>query len=630
MSFPMNPVHDQIAVVNGIKYIYSSIYNAWRRDFNNVLDRLFLVGRNEAINTYTGDLVVYGGASFGGNVVVGGQILGTINTATNLSGGTTGTMFYQSSTGTTFRLDPGATGTVLTMIAGVPEWSGVIFAAAPNLAGGDIDQIPFQLANTTTGFTSNFRYSPNTGTLYIGNATSSTSISSGAIVTQGGIGVAGDVNIGGNMNVAGSLNVAGTLTYIQSTSLEVVDKNIVLAKGAASAIDTDNAGITIDFVNANLVYDADTDAWTTNKSFLMQDAQIGVGTESDNPFGGALRVAGGLGVSGNLNVGSSATIVGSVLPYTSSAFDLGTPTRKWRDLYLSGSTIYLGSVTLKEVGGAFLVNNVAIGGTLPSTNTSTNIAGGSRGGIVYQTGTGLTAVLPIGATGTFVSSNGSLPIWTTAVTSLVAGTGTFISSSTGAITIWNSQIGVGIGSPFSGIFTITNTTTASSTVTGALQVQGGAGIGGRVYANGYNHLNLSSDNESEVIISSYANNQSIRISPRGTGTIVLSSSTAIVGTIKYSVQDIPALSSTTIWTLTTSSFTGNLITMNPTVGTSDVYIPIANSSLGGYSFIFANRSTTFSVRMRAGTVSSYTSIGVITTGTSKEILCDGFRWYLMN
>jgi hypothetical protein len=42
----------------------------------------------------------------------------------------------------------------------------------------------------------------------------------------------------------------------------------------------------------------------------------------------------------------------------------------------------------------------------------------------------------------------------------------------------------GISSPYSGIFTITNTASSISTTTGALQVAGGVGIGGNLYVGG--------------------------------------------------------------------------------------------------------------------------------------------------
>ena len=104
MSFPLNPSDGQQAIINGIKYNYTLSTNSWRRDFNNVLDRLFLVGNNQSINTGTGDLVVSGGGAFGKNLYVGGAldvsgsvrfsgtITGTISTATtaiNIRGGST-------------------------------------------------------------------------------------------------------------------------------------------------------------------------------------------------------------------------------------------------------------------------------------------------------------------------------------------------------------------------------------------------------------------------------------------------------------------------------------------------------------------------------------------------------------
>ena len=42
---------------------------------------------------------------------------------------------------------------------------------------------------------------------------------------------------------------------------------------------------------------------------------------------------------------------GSIVPDSDEAYDLGSATRKWKDLYLSGSTLILGSIHLKDSGG---------------------------------------------------------------------------------------------------------------------------------------------------------------------------------------------------------------------------------------------------------------------------------------
>ena len=45
------------------------------------------------------------------------------------------------------------------------------------------------------------------------------------------------------------------------------------------------------------------------------------------------------------------SISGHLIPKLDSAFDLGSSTKKWRDLHLSGSTINLGDLTIKSTGG---------------------------------------------------------------------------------------------------------------------------------------------------------------------------------------------------------------------------------------------------------------------------------------
>ena len=46
-----------------------------------------------------------------------------------------------------------------------------------------------------------------------------------------------------------------------------------------------------------------------------------------------------------------SSIENSLIPQTDVAYDLGSATKKWRDLYLSGNTIFLGDVAIRNVGG---------------------------------------------------------------------------------------------------------------------------------------------------------------------------------------------------------------------------------------------------------------------------------------
>ena len=51
------------------------------------------------------------------------------------------------------------------------------------------------------------------------------------------------------------------------------------------------------------------------------------------------------------------SISGSLIPKLDSAFDLGSSTKKWKDLFLSGSTITLGDLTIKSTGGGIEVKD---------------------------------------------------------------------------------------------------------------------------------------------------------------------------------------------------------------------------------------------------------------------------------
>ena len=53
----------------------------------------------------------------------------------------------------------------------------------------------------------------------------------------------------------------------------------------------------------------------------------------------------------------------SVIPSTNETFDLGSPTKRWRDIYLSGSSIHLGTAVITSTAGAV---NLPAGSTIGS------------------------------------------------------------------------------------------------------------------------------------------------------------------------------------------------------------------------------------------------------------------------
>lgn len=68
------------------------------------------------------------------------------------------------------------------------------------------------------------------------------------------------------------------------------------------------------------------------------------------------------------------TITGSLIPDSNEAYDLGSATKKWKDLHLSGNTIQLGTISLRDSNGSFVVvdsggSKETLGVSLSSNNT---------------------------------------------------------------------------------------------------------------------------------------------------------------------------------------------------------------------------------------------------------------------
>lgn len=115
-----------------------------------------------------------------------------------------------------------------------------------------------------------------------------------------------------SLSVSGNLTVNGTTTYINATNLEVSDKNILIAKGSTSNLATNGAGITVDYVNASLDYNAVSDRWQFNRPLDLDGHNIS--TTANVSTGNLL-------ISGNLIIGANvirASDLSSLIANTSS------------------------------------------------------------------------------------------------------------------------------------------------------------------------------------------------------------------------------------------------------------------------------------------------------------------------
>jgi len=101
---------------------------------------------------------------------------------------------------------------------------------------------------------------------------------------------------------------------------------------------------------------------TQHNSFTGANGEITVDTTIKT-----LRVHDGVTVGGmrlakfsELASANLLSVTTNIVPQANITYDLGTSTKRWRDLYLSGNTIYLGSVQIKASGNGviqFVANN---------------------------------------------------------------------------------------------------------------------------------------------------------------------------------------------------------------------------------------------------------------------------------
>ena len=88
-------------------------------------------------------------------------------------------------------------------------------------------------------------------------------------------------------------------------------------------------------------------------------------------------------VTGNVRLNildSSDQVTHSLIPDTDSAYDLGSSSKKWRKLFVSGSTIQLGNLNLRESNGEFSATVAATGVPVAVNldgNTTDNLTEGS-------------------------------------------------------------------------------------------------------------------------------------------------------------------------------------------------------------------------------------------------------------
>jgi len=115
---------------------------------------------------------------------------------------------------------------------------------------------------------------------------------------------------------------------------------------------------------------------------------------------------GNIDITGTLQVSSTATVGGDILPDTNDTYDLGSTTHKFKDLHLSGSTIYLGGTALSRTTSGQLKFGTTTLGEYSSLTGRPNLATVATSG-AYSDITGTPSLATVATSGAYSDLSGA-------------------------------------------------------------------------------------------------------------------------------------------------------------------------------------------------------------------------------
>lgn len=387
---------------------------------------------------------------------------------------------------------------------------------------------------------------------------------------------------------------------------------------------------------------------TIDTTIILNGTSVAVSTNS-----GALRVVGGVGIGQNIIVGGDAKINGVItatqLKQTATEIYIGPQAGEttFNNQYAIGIGYQAGQLNQATqgvaigyvagrtyqgpygvaIGSGAAANNQNAGGVAVGFGAGYTSQGTSSIAIGYYAGKtvqGRSSIAIGRQAGETNQHDNTIVLNAQELTALdTQNTGSFYVSpirlnSTGFQLYYNTSTKeisysavAGLTSPFSGIFTITNTTAATSTNSGALQVAGGLGVGGSLY------VGQTGTFGSNIIIG------------QGSGGSISGLNTLTVNTLFY--QSVGYFTPASTATLTLNVANGMMQKFTLTNASTSITMPSA--SPGANFMLMLSQDNTggrlvsswSSVRWPSGTTATLT-----TTANKTDIFSffsDGTSWY---
>ena len=335
------------------------------------------------------------GSTTGALVVIGGAgISGTLNvqTAANLGNVTfSNTTISSNLTNTGLTINPNGTGTTI-FNSGLNASKTVIQGTSANTFVVTGTQIGINTATPTTGATMHFA------------TNNSIILPTGAIGDRPGTPAVGMFRFSTTSNVIEWYD--GTAWTPASTNFTIVTANTQTGNGSATSFtipvaNATTAGtivsingvvqepITAYSISGNVVTFTEAPAITDSIDFrvfvtttqvtAVTDVAGTTGLFFDEPTVGSQIIKFETAAVESFSIQANATsrFTGNVEPSANITYSLGSNTNRWKDLWLSGTTLYLGNIIVKETAG----NTIAFYGPDGSTPATLSANGSSLIGV---------------------------------------------------------------------------------------------------------------------------------------------------------------------------------------------------------------------------------------------------------
>ena len=344
------------------------------------------------------------GLSIGGNAATAttAGTASTATTATNLAGGATGSLPYQSGANATTFLLAGSNGQVLTLAAGVPSWATPSSGTVTSVSG----------AGTVNGLTL-----------------------TGTVTTSGSLTLGGTLTLASPPTIGNTTPNTGAFTTLTATTLSSTNdgtfNGVTVGKGASSVANNTVVGVTaLDHnttgqQNVAIGINALTTATTANNQTAVGYQALRLSTASDNTAVGSTALQTNSTGSGNTamgfqaltanTTGGSNTAIGKHALITNSTGSNITALGNHAGAYETGSNaLYIDAIdrtnTAGDKAGALLYGTFS---ATPSSQTLT-INGAVTIPYPFRIDSTLSLSGSTGTAGYVLTSNGaSAPTWAT-------------------------------------------------------------------------------------------------------------------------------------------------------------------------------------------------------------------------